>query len=95
MTTYNCKVVLIVGIVHFHAENAEKCQKCCFSGFLDFGFENFKENDNFLTSTILVLVTVKYILSHNINKFGAMFYSQLFQKLSCGRKQGSVDANRG
>ena len=26
------------------SKNAEKCQKCCFSAFLDFGFENLKKN---------------------------------------------------
>ena len=62
---------------------AEKQHFWHFSAFLDFGFKNFKENDNFLT--ILVLVTVKYIKPQYINQFGAMFYSQLFQKLSCGR----------
>ena len=57
------------------SKNAKKCQKCCFSAFLDFGFENFKENYNFLTT--LVLVTLRYIKPQYINQFGAMFYSQL------------------
>ena len=65
------------------SKNAEKQHFWHFSAFLDFGFENFKENGDFLT--IFVLITVKCIKPQYINQFGAMFYSQLFQKLSCGR----------